>query len=246
MYSHIMACGFFYLDFYLYQNDAYYFDNNLLWLTGSDAMPVNMIQTYPWYVWYEYAMYWALQTATTVGYGDITPMNPQEVLYVIINMIFMCVIFGYFINSIWEIIGDWNDKSKKYRDNFSNLNHYLRNKTIPHNLEQKLRAYLDYLWRQNSVEDIEGTIMGKLTPSLRDELTLNIKYPFFLKVRFFNTLESEESRGMFSHFKKALANEIREERYSQDEVVYREGDADCRLFYVLEGKTELRFRNFSH
>lgn len=43
LYSHIMACGFFYLDYYLYTTNAYYLENGFLWLTNSSALPENMI-----------------------------------------------------------------------------------------------------------------------------------------------------------------------------------------------------------
>lgn len=53
IYSHWMACGFFYIDFYLYNNSPFYYNNNYLWLYYSAALPgLNMVTTYPWYVWY--------------------------------------------------------------------------------------------------------------------------------------------------------------------------------------------------
>lgn len=52
LYSHIMACGYFYLDYYLYENNPTYLSQGLLWLTNSSALPMNMIENYDWYVWY--------------------------------------------------------------------------------------------------------------------------------------------------------------------------------------------------
>jgi hypothetical protein len=212
IYSHWMACGFFYIDYYLYNNNAFYLSNNYLWLYYSAALPyLDMVTTYPWYVWYEYALYWALQTATTVGYGDITPKNPEEVLYTIINMIAMCVMFAYFINSVWEILGDFNVKSSKYKNNFNVLNRFLSNKNVSGILRQKLRAYLDYLWRQDTVEEVEELIISKLTPTLKDQLAVNIKYPFFLKIRLFNLLsEAPKSTDKYEAVKKELAHSLKE------------------------------------
>lgn len=53
-----------------------------MWLTNSvssqyaDGSYIDLIKTYDWYVWLSYAMYWALQTVSTLGYGDLTPRNP--------------------------------------------------------------------------------------------------------------------------------------------------------------------------
>lgn len=66
-------------------------------------------------------------------------------------MLAMCVMFAYFINSVWEILSDMNMKSNRYKNNFHVLNRFLNNKQVTSGLRQKLRAYLDYLWRQDTV-----------------------------------------------------------------------------------------------
>ena len=40
----------------------------------------------------------------TVGYGDILPVNHNEMFFSVINMMIACGIFGYFMNMIGNIV----------------------------------------------------------------------------------------------------------------------------------------------
>lgn len=46
------------------------------------------------------AWYWAFQTVTTVGYGDIPTANYREMVFRMICMILGVIIFSEFLNSI--------------------------------------------------------------------------------------------------------------------------------------------------
>lgn len=109
------ATIYFAIDYYFYNQKGYYYTTGQLWLTnsisgnvtgtpsGEDQM-IDIIQVYPWYVWYNYAMYWAAQTVSGVGYGNFTPKNPAEVAFVNICILISPIFFSFFINSIWEIV----------------------------------------------------------------------------------------------------------------------------------------------
>lgn len=71
------ACLFFAIDYHFYQQQGLYYNLNQLWLMSSQATsPIQIATAFPWYVWYEYALYWSVQTSTTIGYGDLTSRNP--------------------------------------------------------------------------------------------------------------------------------------------------------------------------
>lgn len=73
----LSACIYFAIDYSYYLQKGFNYDNGYLWLTGSATTDeMNLITTFHWQVWYDYALYWAVQTTSAVGYGNITPRNP--------------------------------------------------------------------------------------------------------------------------------------------------------------------------
>jgi hypothetical protein len=42
----------------------------------------------------------------TVGFGDISPVNINEKIYIIIMVLFSCMNFGYVVNTIGQIFSE--------------------------------------------------------------------------------------------------------------------------------------------
>jgi hypothetical protein len=64
---------------------------------------------------YLYSLYWAITTMITVGYGDITPQNKDEVLLCMGSMLLGCAMFGYALNKIGNIFERINAEEREFR-----------------------------------------------------------------------------------------------------------------------------------
>jgi hypothetical protein len=99
------ACIYFAIDYSYYVEKGNNYENGYIWLTGSKATNyMNIIEDFDWLAWYIFALYWAVQTTSAVGYGKMTPRNPIEVLLCNIVMLTTVCIFVTFANTILDII----------------------------------------------------------------------------------------------------------------------------------------------
>jgi hypothetical protein len=51
----------------------------------------------------------------TVGYGDISPKNTTEKIYVIVMTLISCGVFAYAVNLIGGIFQEMSRKTKEYK-----------------------------------------------------------------------------------------------------------------------------------
>ena len=67
-------------------------------------------------------MYWAFTTMAAVGYGEITPVEPNEVAYAMVIIIMSSFMFAYSVNSIGTIVSNYNALATKYRERMMYVN----------------------------------------------------------------------------------------------------------------------------
>lgn len=100
--AHVFGYGF-NLVSVLSRNDA----------SGSWLRRFNL-EDVDWVEQYVSAIYFGIITMSTIGYGDIYPINKYEKIFVIIMTFISCGLFAYCVNSIGEVLKELKQKSIEF------------------------------------------------------------------------------------------------------------------------------------
>lgn len=87
------------------------------WLTNDNwIIEKSMQDGHQFTVQYIAALYWAFTTMTTVGYGDITPINSTVKIVTMGMMCVSCAIFAWVMGYFGSIIAISDSSTKNLRD----------------------------------------------------------------------------------------------------------------------------------
>ena len=114
---------------------------------------------------YYAALYWSVVTVTSVGYGDITPKNTDEMLLCTIYLMLGAIVWAYIIGNAVTIISTGDPEMIEHYQTMDSLNRYVEEKSLPKPLQQRLRRFFNQrkeLSRQNQHQHL----LEKLSPQL--------------------------------------------------------------------------------
>ena len=92
------------------------------------------------------AVYWAIQTVTTVGYGDVGPVNTAEKIYVVAAMIMGVAIFSYVLGTMCTLLAGFKSAEADFQQKMDTMLTYLNShkKRIPSPLRRRALDYCFY------------------------------------------------------------------------------------------------------
>ena len=75
---------------------------------------------------YTASLYLAIQTLTTVGYGDVSPTTFPERIFLVVAMLIGASIHAYVLGSICEIIASLNRRHAEFNNVMDSVNAFIR------------------------------------------------------------------------------------------------------------------------
>lgn len=171
------------------------------------------------------SIYWAIVGMSTVGYGDIVPVNILETGFATIIILFGGLIIPAIVGGLAAYLGNMNGAEKIYRKRLSRIKQYMRHRSIRKELIDRVVNYCEYLWsRQGSIDEEE--IMNELPLPLRQSVAIYIN-------------KTNMSSSLFQYcddsLKESIALALKPRIFLPSDTIIYEGDVGTSMFFIERG-----------
>lgn len=183
------------------------------------------------------AIYWAMTTLTTVGYGDIAAKTPPQMLYAAITQLTGVGVFGFILSNVASLLSRLDAAREHHMDNLDQIETFMSSYDIPTQVKSQVRGYYHYMWKQHKGR-LDKSLLNHLPNKLQSELNFAINKAVIERVPFMKSASNE----MLEDIMLALDHRV----YVPGEKVFRAGEhGDC-LYMIHAGDIEILSPSGSH
>ncbi|XP_019438763.1 PREDICTED: potassium channel AKT1-like [Lupinus angustifolius] len=184
---------------------------------------------------YLISIYWSIVTLSSVGYGDLHPVNTKEMTFVIIYMLFNLGLTAYLIGNMTNLVVHWTNKTKRYRETIQSASNFAQRNQLPIRLQEQIYAHLLMKYRT----DLEGLQQQEIIESLPKAIKCSISYYLFYslveKVYLFHGV----SRDLLFQ----LVTEMKAEYFPPKEDIILQNEAPTDFYILVTGVVEIIIEN---
>ncbi len=176
------------------------------------------------------AFYWTVTTLTTIGYGDITPSEPVQFIYVIIVMLTGAAIYGFIIGNIANIIANIDVAKSQFREKVETVDTFLKYRSIPASLQKRIHEYYDYLWESRRGYE-ESKLLMDLPTSLKTQVAFFLNQDIIEKVPIFKNADKTLIRDVILNLKPVI--------YTPGDNVVSYGEIGYEMYFISQGEVDV-------
>ncbi|MBI2060257.1 MAG: ion transporter [Nitrospirae bacterium] len=220
----------FYLVFWILMTSHFvaclwiYFGSGNAVNTNTDYAPTDNLRNYV------RALYWVTTTLTTIGYGDITPVNNRQTVFTMIIQLMGAGMYGFVIGNIANLIANIDIAKSQFRERMEKIETFMRYKAVPPETQDRVREYYNYLWESRRGYD-EFSIVNDFPTPLRTEILLFLNRSMIEKVPIF--------KGATPDFVREIVLNLKPVVFSPSEFVFRKGDIGYNMYFISRGGVEV-------
>eukprot|EP00405_Crypthecodinium_cohnii_P011726 CAMPEP_0206427390 /NCGR_PEP_ID=MMETSP0324_2-20121206/5005_1 /ASSEMBLY_ACC=CAM_ASM_000836 /TAXON_ID=2866 /ORGANISM="Crypthecodinium cohnii, Strain Seligo" /LENGTH=464 /DNA_ID=CAMNT_0053892647 /DNA_START=27 /DNA_END=1421 /DNA_ORIENTATION=- len=177
----------------------------------------------PWKI-YLHAIYFTSYTITSVGYGDIGPMNTVETFVVTLMILVAGVSWVVLLGQVCGVISHLNMEEQEFRTMMDDLNNMMADRLIARSMRLRLRDFFLSNKTARRRQRQRGLIEA-MSPGLRGEVVLEGNKRWITKVSLLNNIMNDAQHirdsGPFTNFVVEVSLNLTQLVHAQGEVFGR-------------------------
>jgi cyclic nucleotide gated channel alpha 3 len=209
---------------------------------GDDAYPVTWVQRQemlepafaaerdkeiPWGR-YIASLYWAFTTMSTVGYGDIYPVNETERVFAIASMVVACCCFAMVVGGLQQVLAKFGQERQEFDRMLLKTMRYLRSQRVNRELQYKVKRYLEHNFDNKSQTSMDPKLMENLSDNLKSEVMVALLLPIMEQFPLF-----KQSSRLFL---VRMCTGTQTHRHAPGDVVADPGTVASSMYFVVTGR----------
>jgi len=145
---------------------------------------------------YVAALYFSVMTLTSIGYGDMIPVNTTERMVCAVSMIISAVSWTYVLGTAAGIAATLDPNNVVYQTTMDQLNHFMRQRHLPREMRLMLR---DYFAAAREVHQVSGDaeLLAKMSPLLQGTVACCANKPWLDKIWFLRNMDQTREERDF-------------------------------------------------
>jgi CRP-like cAMP-binding protein len=180
---------------------------------------------------YMLSVYWALQTLTTVGFGDITAKTKYELIITIFWMIFGVIFYSITVSNLTSIISSLDVSESRTQAYLNNLHEFAMRVELPEETKSKVRTFIEVNSKSSDNSEYQETLLKDLPSSLRSEVIAHTHGEIIRKIIFF--------RDKDIRFLWKVLPMLKPLKVLIDEIIYNQQEKGKEMYFILKGRVKL-------
>ncbi len=220
-----------------FDDDGHY-DN---WLEGyfvNNLGQYDQISQVGWADQYNAALYWAVMTVTTIGYGDVVPKTTAERWVSIFGMMVGGAAYAYIVGSVCGLVASMGELKALLNRKIDDLNVFMEEQGMPSSRRVALREYFLYTSKMEK-NHISRRLMDEMSPQMRMELYCMINEKWVDKLPFLKCASELERH----RFVGSLCMSLEPKIFPPGEKICHPGEI-ARCLYIVEAGVVVMVKSY--
>jgi len=179
---------------------------------------------------YKTALYWAVTTMTTLGWGDITPKTDMERLFSMLAMLVSCSFYGYCIGTITNVISNRDLNAVEYHNKLDFVYAWVDHHGFPRELRTRVIKYFKAHYQDKSaMNDVD--LLFELSPNLQKDVGHYLVHTDLMHHPLFD--------GLADNNVAFLQKVVRKLGVDKGQVIINAAESGTAMFILFSGNAEL-------